>query len=148
MTTHSLLGFAKDVAKWQVELDLWQEEAMGHACKIVEDEAKRVIGTYDYGWPELAAATKADRVSKGFAENEPLLRTGEMRDSIEHTVAREFLETIGYVGTNNEIAVYQELGTTKIPPRSFLAQAAIHKESEVVLKLGGIMHSKLVTLLG
>src|SRR2546430_4626097 len=59
----------------------------------------------------------------------PLLETGEMRDSIHHHVDPH--EPAGYVGTNNKIAVYQELGTDRIPPRSFLAGAATHKEHEI-----------------
>jgi hypothetical protein len=50
------------------------------ACVILERECKRVIGTYDYGWAPLADATKADRVAQGYPADEPLLRSGEMRD--------------------------------------------------------------------
>jgi hypothetical protein len=98
--------------------------------KIVETEAKRVIGTYDYGWPELAESTQADRVRQGCLADEPLLRTG---DSIEHTIISDHE---AQVGSNNDIAVYQELGTSRIPPRSFLAQAAVHAEKEVAHEMG------------
>jgi hypothetical protein len=56
-----------------------------------------------------------------------------MRDSIEHRVETEGLgmEVAGLVGTDNEIAKYQELGTRTIPPRSFLGEAAMHKEEEI-----------------
>lgn len=38
---------------------------------IVEREAKRVIGTYDYDWAPLAESTKDERASLGFPEDEP-----------------------------------------------------------------------------
>jgi hypothetical protein len=48
------------------------------ACAMVCTEAKRVIGTYDYDWPQLSPETLARKFF-----NTPLLETGEMRDSIE-----------------------------------------------------------------
>jgi hypothetical protein len=104
-------------------------EILEIACQVIEGEAKRVIGTYDYDWPQLAASTQAQRVHEGFPANEPLLKTGELRDSIEHTIIDSHHAE---VGSNSDIAVYQELGTASIPPRSFLMQAAVHKEKEVV----------------
>jgi phage gpG-like protein len=109
-----------------------QRIAMEKSAQIVEEEAKRVIGTYEYGWAPLAESTKADRRRQGFAEDEPLLRTGEMRDSIEHqSTAFE-----ASIGSNNDKAVWQELGTSRIPPRSFLAGALQHKTEEVLDVIG------------
>jgi hypothetical protein len=142
---HSPLEFAMAITKMEVGFGLWEIEVMEKACVMVKKEAKRVIGTYDYDWPPLAEATKADRVSKGFPEDEPLLRTGEMRDSIEHNVGHEHvLEVVGIVGTNNEVAKYQELGTRTIPPRSFLGEAAMHKEEEIHELFGSAMHSHVL----
>lgn len=132
---HSLLEFAKALGA-MAEADMLMHESMEKACEIVEKEAKRVIGTYDYGWPQLAESTQKDREAKGFSANDPLLRTGEMRDSIEHRVGLEFGNVVGIVGTDNPIAKYQELGTAKIPPRSFLGGAAMAKEHEVRAILG------------
>lgn len=136
---HSLAEFAADIARMEVAFRLLGEDAMERACRIVEDESKRVIGTYDYAWPQLKPSTQAERVSRGFSANDPLLRTGDMRDSISHTVVvLGFAEDIvGYVGSNSMIAVYQELGTNKIPPRSFLGGAARAKEHEVAEEIGG-----------
>jgi phage gpG-like protein len=105
---------------------------------VVEKEAKAEIGHYQgaagpfSAWPELADATKEDRLKSGFSENDPLLRTGELRDSIEHTAGVD--EAV--VGSNSDIAVYQELGTQHIPPRSFLGGAAVRKGEEVANILG------------
>jgi len=57
----------------------------------------------------------------------PLLRTGELRDSIEYTVSG--LE--GAVGSDSEIPVFQALGTSRIPPRSFLVSSAMASEDKI-----------------
>lgn len=126
------------MAEVTIAIEHETHRALDHAARIVKTEAKEEIGVYQaqagsfVAWAELAAATKADRLAHGFPENEPLLRTGDLRDSIGHVV--EGHEAA--VGSNSDIAVYQELGTARIPPRSFLAGAAIRKEAEVVAILG------------
>ena len=72
--------------------------------------------------------TKADRASQGYPEDEPLLRSGEMRDSIEHTVGKEEAQ----IGSNNDKAVWQELGTEHIPPRSFLGGAMAESVPDII----------------
>jgi hypothetical protein len=130
--THSLTSFASLLSNMAVALPAAQHTAMESACVVVEHEAKRVIGTYDYRWRQLAPSTQADRVRQGFAPNDPLLRTGAMRASISHVSS----PTEGRVGSNDDKAVWQELGTRTIPPRSFLAGALQHKAKEVVKILG------------
>src|SRR5271155_3087455 len=78
-------------------------------------------------WPDLAPATIADKQAHGFPAPKPLLRTGEMRDSITHSVDGNQ----GCVGSDSQIAVYQELGTRHIPPRSFLVSSAISSEDRI-----------------
>jgi len=122
-------------------IDTAEKRALEKAALIIETESKRVIGTYDYGWPELADATQAAREQAGFPANKPLLLTGEMRDSIGHVVG----DKEASVGSNEDKAVWQELGTSKgIPPRSFLAQAAIHKEAEVIQEIGQAVYLHLL----
>src|SRR6266567_1055094 len=118
METFTLTGFAAFLGTLEAEMKLANHRALEKAAVIVEEEAKRVIGTYDYGWPPLAESTLAHK-----AADTPLLETGEMRDSIEHTVTHEKAE----IGSNDDKALWQELGTVKIPPRSFLAGALQHK---------------------
>src|ERR1700737_2793276 len=127
----SLGSLAAHLLTIEADLKLSEEVCVEKACRMVEKEAKRVIGTYDYGWPELEWLTKVDRYTQGFPENEPLLRTGELRDSIGHVVEREGAEVVGYVGTNDPIAKYHELGTRTIPPRSFLGEAAMRQEHKI-----------------
>jgi phage gpG-like protein len=107
----------------------YEHRGLEKAAKIIETEAKRVIGTYDYGWAPLAASTVAQKANG----DTPLLETGAMRESIEHTVHGRKAE----VGSNSDIAVYQELGTARIPARSFLAGAAVHKGKEAAHAVAG-----------
>jgi phage gpG-like protein len=133
MRTFTPLGFVAHLAELVVALPVAEHEGLEKAAQLIEDEAKAEIGHYQgrkgpFGkWPELAPPTKADRLRKGFTENDPLLRTGDMRDSIHHNVS----DHEAYIGSDDKIAVYQELGTRHIPPRSFLGGAAARKEREV-----------------
>ena len=97
----------------------------------IEKDAKEIVGHYqrsDTGpfpeWEELAPSTKADRVSQGFTANDPLLRTGALRDSIRHEVRGRSVA----VGSDLDIAIYQEMGTATIPPRPFLRIAAFRSK--------------------
>ena len=144
MGEFSLTGFATHLAALTAKIVVAEYEALEHAARIVEHEAKDAIGTYQsesgpfVAWAELADSTKADRVAKGFAEDEPELRTGDLRDSIHHTVRMAVLgEAEAHIGSDSDIMVYQELGTAKMPPRSILGGAAARKEAKVVEVLGG-----------
>lgn len=99
------------------ELDIPTEALM----VVVAAQAKEAIGTYRYGWPELAASTQADRVRKGYPADEPLLRTGEMAASIEYKAELSGYGADGLVFSGDIVALWQEMGTSRgIPPRSFL----------------------------
>jgi hypothetical protein len=89
---------------------------------MVHDEARRVIGEGYAEWPALAPSTLARKML-----NTPLLETRELRASIEWQ--SHGLE--GAVGSNNDKAVWHELGTARIPPRSFLAGAAMAMEYKI-----------------
>ena len=143
----SLAEFAIFMARAHLEVDHAVHVGLEKAARVIEAEARAEIGNYQgaaaqFGaWPELAEATKADRRAQGFTENDPLLRTGELRDSIDHVVGHNEAA----IGSNSEIAVYQELGTSKIPPRSFLGGAAARKAERVAEILG---HSAAAGLFG
>jgi phage gpG-like protein len=110
---------------------------LGHGLEAVaeriENTARKKFGHYQPevghfpSWPELADFTKQDRIEKGFSENDPLLRTGELRDSMGHAV--QGFDAV--IGSTSDVAVYQELGTNKIPPRPFLGPAVVENEEAI-----------------
>ena len=99
-------GLAAHLLTVTADLKLAEEFIVEKACRMIEKEAKAAIGTYRYDWEPLKPETVA-RKARG---DTPLLETGELRDSIEHTVAREGTEVVGYVGTNDPRAKYHEFG--------------------------------------
>lgn len=105
--------------------------------KAAEEAAKEAIGTYAFGWPQLAASTQADRTAQGYAANEPLLREGPLRGSIEHETTIELYGAAGVVGSSDIVALYQEMGTSRgIPPRSFLGEALMRSAPLVDVTFG------------
>lgn len=147
----SLLEFAQLLPHLAAEAVVAEAHALEHAAKIVEKEAKDAIGHYQeasgpfVSWAELSDVTKLDREHQGFPENEPELRTGGLRDSIEHTVGASLSGPhSAEIGSNSDIMVWQELGTVHMPPRSILGGAAARKEEEVVEVLGGAVVAALI----
>lgn len=140
MATHvfaSIPQFVAFLAGVSASLPPARKHALETGCRIIQTEAKRVLGTYDYGWVQLAPFTKAQRVRLGFPENEPGLRTGDMRESIKYVVTATGLFTHeGQVGSNSDKLVWFELGTRTQPPRPVLLQAAMRKADEVEQTIG------------
>lgn len=115
--------------------------ALETVAKMIEAEAKRAIGTYLFDWPQLSEATQADRERKGFAPNEPLLRTGEMRDSISHQIIEP--GKLAEVGSTSDVALYQEMGTSTIPPRPFLLPSVLYLEGPIKKVVSEIIGSAI-----
>jgi phage gpG-like protein len=123
----SILEFVAELPAIERDLEASGPKIVEQACKIVQKKAKAAIGKEHELWAPLAESTIADKQHHGFPTPKPLLRTGELRDSIEYTVHGNE----GCVGSNLDIAVYQELGTSRIPPRSFLVSSAIASEEKI-----------------
>jgi len=119
----TLVEFAAKLHMIESEMHEAGHAIVRKACELVCEEAKRVIGTYDYGWPEL----KPETIARKVRGDTPLIETGEMRASIEWNAEGNE----GCVGSNDDKAVWQELGTSRIPPRSFLMGAAQHMEDKI-----------------
>jgi phage gpG-like protein len=125
MADLTLGGFASMLQKASEELDDHLHEALDRVAEHIERDAKGRIGHYNgavgpfAAWAPLAPSTVQDRASKGYAPDEPLLRTGDLRESI----GKEVRQDEATIGSDSEVAVAQELGTSKIPPRSFLGAA-------------------------
>jgi hypothetical protein len=83
--------------------------------------AEHYPGTYQPGWPQLAESTLKDKADKGFPVPSPLKRTGEMAESYKKEL--ELAEFAVVVGSPSKIALYQEMGTSRIPPRPVVATA-------------------------
>ena len=110
------------------------------AAKLIEDKAKAALGTYDYGWPELADSTQEQRVQQGFTANEPELRSGALRDSIGHVVEG----THAVVGSTEKAAVYAELGTSRAPPRPIFVPTILQNLDEIKKEIGAPFRAALV----
>lgn len=122
-------------AKEVLALHMGLEAVAAH----VEKRAKEEVGHYQQAvgpfpaWQQLADSTKADRVAQGYTENDPGLRSGDMRGSIGHQVhGHEAL-----IGSNDEHLVYFELGTSKQPPRPVLGPAVEYSHAFIRKALGG-----------
>jgi phage gpG-like protein len=124
----TLVGFAAELHAIEKDLVATGPKIIERACQLVQKRAKAAIGKNHELWPDLAPSTIADKKAHGYATPKPLLRTGEMRDSIEYVVHGHE----GAVGSNDPVAVYQELGTSRgIPPRPFLVSSAISSEDKI-----------------
>jgi HK97 gp10 family phage protein len=139
MSLSSFAGLAARLAMAEADVKMATEAGLEKTCQLIEDRAKEVIGTYIFNWPQLAQSTQEQRVALGFSANEPLLRTGKLRDSIGHVVEGN----VGYVGTNDPIAPYQEFGTSKIPPRPFLGGALAATEGEIPKIFGSLVSAAM-----
>ena len=134
----SLGEFAQYLATREFTLHEALHLGLEVVAKKIEKTAKDEIGVYQPAvgpfpaWSPLAESTMEDRAAKGYPENEPLLRDGKLRDSITHEV--EGHEAM--IGSDSDIAVYQELGTGRIPPRPFLGSAVVHDEKFMLGTLG------------
>lgn len=104
---------------------------------VTVDAARRArayIGQERPEWPPLADSTVADKTALGYvghvSPTDPLLRTGEMRESIEGNVEG----LVGTTGSNDRKALWQEFGAHgtgpnragELPPRPFIGLGMQH----------------------
>ncbi|MDR3736035.1 MAG: hypothetical protein P4L10_10930 [Acidobacteriaceae bacterium] len=150
MSDMSILGFIAKVSDMTIAVHEAGYHALERAAVLVEKEAKSSIGTYQSAagpfaaWAELADATKADRVRQGYTENDPELRDGTMRDGIEHTVVMRGFDGEAHIGSDDPILAYQELGTSKMPPRSILGGALFREADKVAEIIGHTVYGALI----
>jgi hypothetical protein len=81
---NSLGGFAAHLLTIEADLHVTEEVCVEKACRMIEKEAKAAIGTYKFDWTPLKPETIAHKAGG----DTPLLETGELKESIEHTVQR------------------------------------------------------------
>ena len=109
---------------------------------VIARAAQEKIGEYQSAagpfpaWAPLAESTVQQKTRLGYAPPDaPLLRTGDLRTSISFEASPMAL----LVGSDSPIARYQELGTSRIPPRSFLGAAMFEAQPVVIDKLGAAL---------
>jgi hypothetical protein len=104
--------------------------ALNEIGEAAVEIAREKIGHYQEAippfpaWAPLTEATKADRAHQGYPEDEPLLRRGDLRDSIGHRVEPLLLE----VGSTDPVMRWDEFGTPRMPPRPVLGPTMIEIE--------------------
>lgn len=119
----------------------------------VEHRAKAKIGQYQSAvvgghgfegfpaWAPLAQSTMEDRVRQHYTPNDPLLRTGHLRESIAHRMGETNRARTVVIGSPDPIAEYQEYGTRSIPPRPFIGPAMAEAEPESIEKIAAAVRA-------
>jgi HK97 gp10 family phage protein len=120
---YSLAGFIAKLGAIEADMKVVDHGIIAKACEMVCQRAKEALGTYDFGWTPLQPETIARKV-RG---DSPLLETGELRASIEWNSSGN----LGHVGSDSDKAVWMEFGTSKVPPRPFLMNAAVEMEEKI-----------------
>ena len=142
----SLVRFAEHLALASVAVVEAEHKALEQCAKLVRNTAKEQIGEYQpavgpfASWVPLAESTESEKSRLGYPTGAPLLREGDMRDSIEYEV--EGMEAV--IGSKSDIAAYQEFGTATIPPRPFIGPAAYRNREKIQRILGAALVSGLV----
>jgi hypothetical protein len=143
---HSLGEMAAELAMRVPLIAVELHHGLEKIVERIEKTAKAEFGHYQPAtgpfpqWPELADATQEERARLGFTENDPLLRTGARRDSIEHKV--DGLE--GLVGSTDEKMPFSEFGTATEPARPVLGPAAFRNRSAIEKLVGAAVVSGLI----
>lgn len=151
--------FRASAARCEAELSLV-------VLEVIEDAAGRAreyIGQPQSGWP-MAWAPLSGGTVEGFRHRNgrwipgkqelgyggyerPLLREGDMRDSIEVNATGLF----GEVGSNSKVALWQEMGTPgaeyPIPPRPFLAKGMMEAAYTIEELAGNAAMNLLIPVL-
>lgn len=140
-TLNSLGDLARAFEQNAKQMSVRIAAAMRTSAIAVVDAARDEFGSDGkaLGWPELSDATKAEHVRNGYEENVPLLASGALRDGIQYRSSEKSFE----VGSDSQIAVYQELGTATIPPRPFLAPALHNKIPSILETVGKAVEKAL-----
>ena len=146
MSAMTMLEMAGKLAAAEVAIHINARSALKRVAVKVEATAKAELGTYQDAvgpfpaWAELAESTKDERSRLGYTPNDPLLRSGELLDSIKHDVT----DLVATIGSTSEIAEYLEFGTSKMPPRPFIGPAAETNIEAIKRELGGAVVSGMI----
>ncbi len=121
MMTLSELASRLEAAAARVEPDL--EVVLGKIGTHAQVIAAEFIGHELPQWKPLAESTVGEKRRLGYvghvSATDPLLRTAHLRESIKVSVQ---LHEVA-VGSEEKIALWQEMGTRRIPARPFMGPA-------------------------
>jgi hypothetical protein len=137
---------ALKMALTEASIRLNANAALERVAVKIEKTAKEEFGVYQpavgpfEAWPQLAESTQERREKLGFTPNDPLLMSGDLRDTIEHRTAE--LET--EIGSDSDIMVWQEFGAEHIPPRPVLGPAAERNHDLILEELGGAVVAGII----
>lgn len=132
---HSLAHFAAHLALVAERHKLQQHRTLDKIGAVLQADMGKQLGHYqpEVGyfppWSPLAESTVAEHARFGVGDT-PLVLHGELYASISHEVAGHEV----MAGSKSDIAVYQELGTSMIPPRAFVGPAGF-RNAEKIAKL-------------
>jgi hypothetical protein len=111
------LLLAQSIASVTPRLEIGLDKLGGLAQQL----AAHYPGHEQEGWPPLAESTIRDKQSKGFPVPSPLLRTGELAASYKKEV--DLFNLAMVIGSPEKKALWQEMGTSRIPPRPVCEKA-------------------------
>lgn len=143
----SLIGFSEHLIKASVAIAEGAHVGLKVCAELIQKTAQAEIGEYQPAvgpfpaWAPLSEATLADKEAKGYEIPNPLLRTGDLRDSIQYEVSA--FEAI--IGSTSPIAAFQEFGTNStgwgsgIPPRPFIGSATYRNKDNIIAVLGSVL---------
>lgn len=135
---NSVAAFIAHMTAVQAAVAGQTERGLERAAKLLANDVRQQIGRYQPpvgphpGWAPLSPAYEAKKVAAGFKANAPLLRTGEMRDSVGYRVNGN--EAV--VGAKDEKAVFHEFGTSEMPPRPMFGPAVFRNRRAIEQILG------------
>jgi phage gpG-like protein len=134
----SMADFSTHLVKMVAAEAIALHRGLDKAAQLIENTAKAEIGHYQEAagpfqdWAQLADSTEAEKARLGYPSDAPLLRTGGLRDSIQHET--EGFEAI--IGSTDPVMEWQEFGTNTIPPRPVIGPAAFTTQEKVQEILG------------
>ncbi|MGA3116445.1 MAG: hypothetical protein ABSF90_18640 [Syntrophobacteraceae bacterium] len=127
MEVFELEGFATYLTHC-AEKGMQNHPGLELCAQIVELTAKDEIGGYQPGlgafpaWAPLTESTMEEKERLGFAPpDNPLMRTRALQESISHEVENDEAR----IGSDSEIMVYHEFGTSKMAMRPVLGPALV-----------------------
>ena len=130
MAEISIRQFANLLSTIAAQVSHEEKQAKMHAAEAMVKTAKEMVGSEGNGWPPLAESTIAEKERLGYtghvSATDPLLRTGEYRDSFSVTEGPPT-----QFGTTDENAAVHEFGNAHEPPRPVVGPATLKHSHEV-----------------